>query len=85
MFCNLLLSFTEKYDPETGEPKANPKTWKANFRCAINSLPDIEELKDQGKSKGNDAFKVYRLNPKKPKKRTGKTHKFLFCSLFITF
>ena len=72
--CHILcISLTEKYDPETDEPKANPKIWKANFRCAINSLPDIEELKDQGKTKGNDAFKVYRLNPKKPKKtRTGK-------------
>lgn len=58
------LSFTEKYNPETDTPKANPKMWKANFRCAINSLPDIEELRDRGKTKGNDAYKVYRLIPR---------------------
>lgn len=54
----------EKYNPDTDTPKANPKMWKANFRCAINSLPDIEELRDRGKTKGNDAYKVYRLIPK---------------------
>ncbi|XP_071829376.1 uncharacterized protein [Apostichopus japonicus] len=55
---------TKKYNPETDTPKANPKMWKANFRCAINSLPDIEELRDRGKTKGNDAYKVYRLIPR---------------------
>lgn len=55
---------TKKYNPDTDMPKANPKMWKANFRCAINSLPDIEELRDRGKTKGNDAYKVYRLIPR---------------------
>ncbi|XP_071808832.1 uncharacterized protein [Asterias amurensis] len=59
---------TKKYDPVSNCPKANPKIWKANFRCAINSLPDILEVKDQGKSKGNDAYKIYKLIPKKARK-----------------
>ncbi|XP_063969173.1 uncharacterized protein LOC129281651 isoform X1 [Lytechinus pictus] len=60
---------TKKYDPTTDSPKANPKVWKANFRCAINSLPDIEELREKGKTKGNDAYKVYRLHPKKTRRQ----------------
>ena len=39
----------------------NPKTWKANFRCALNSLPDMEELTEQRTTKGNNAFKMYRI------------------------
>lgn len=69
-FPFLLFSPTEKYDPATDCPKANPKVWKANFRCAINSLPDIEELREKGKTKGNDAYKVYRLHPKKSKRQS---------------
>ncbi|KAJ6668625.1 hypothetical protein lerEdw1_012107 [Lerista edwardsae] len=52
---------TGKYQP--GVDKADPKTWKANFRCAMNSLPDIEEVKDKSVKKGNDAFRVYRMLP----------------------
>ena len=81
LFCVCLkvfpffLHFAEKYDPVSNTPKANPKIWKANFRCAINSLPDILEVKGQGKSKGNDAFKIYKLIPKKAKKpRTRKSY-----------
>ncbi|XP_028405141.1 interferon regulatory factor 1-like isoform X2 [Dendronephthya gigantea] len=50
----------------TGKYKSNeapnPKTWKANFRCALNSLPDMEEMVHQRMTKGNDAFKVYKIN-----------------------
>ena len=46
----------------------DPKRWKANFRCALNSLPDVEELKNKGLRKGNNAFKIYRfLDEKKYK------------------
>ncbi|CAG2231117.1 IRF2 [Mytilus edulis] len=46
----------------------DPKRWKANFRCALNSLPDVEELKDRGLRKGNNAFKIYKfLDEKKMK------------------
>ncbi|MBN3278626.1 IRF2 factor, partial [Polyodon spathula] len=50
---------TGKYQP--GVDKPDPKTWKANFRCAMNSLPDIEEVKDKSIKKGSHAFKVYRM------------------------
>jgi hypothetical protein len=39
----------------------DPKRWKANFRCALNSLPDVRQLKDQGHIKVKDAYKVYQF------------------------
>ncbi|KAM9788585.1 uncharacterized protein ACB057_013131 [Neosynchiropus ocellatus] len=48
----------------------DPKTWKANFRCAMNSLPDIEEVKDRSVNKGHMAARVYRMLPAK---RRGET------------
>lgn len=39
----------------------DPKRWKANFRCALNSLRDVEEVKDMSVSKGQNAFKVYKM------------------------
>ncbi|XP_071762809.1 interferon regulatory factor 1b isoform X2 [Centroberyx gerrardi] len=50
-----------------GQTSADPKTWKANFRCAMNSLPDIEEVKDRSINKGHQAVRVYRMLPVSPK------------------
>lgn len=50
---------TGKY--QQGADKPDPKTWKANFRCAMNSLPDIEEVKDKSIKKGTNAFRVYKM------------------------
>ncbi|KPP79162.1 hypothetical protein Z043_101280 [Scleropages formosus] len=63
---------TGRYKP--GIDKPDPKTWKANFRCALNSLPDVKELHDRSTKKGNNAFRVYMLLPsvKTPKRRKGK-------------
>lgn len=47
----------------------DPKTWKANFRCAMNSLPDIEEVKDKSINKGHQAMRVFRMLPPTPKSR----------------
>ncbi|XP_041915140.1 interferon regulatory factor 2-like isoform X1 [Alosa sapidissima] len=58
LFMNWAIH-TGKYHPGVDQP--DPKTWKANFRCAMNSLPDIEEVKDKSIKKGNNAFKVYRM------------------------
>ncbi|XP_062373886.1 interferon regulatory factor 2-like [Sardina pilchardus] len=58
LFMNWAIH-TGKYHP--GDDQPDPKTWKANFRCAMNSLPDIEEVKDKSIKKGNNAFKVYRM------------------------
>uniref|UniRef100_A0A4W5N7A7 Interferon regulatory factor n=1 Tax=Hucho hucho TaxID=62062 RepID=A0A4W5N7A7_9TELE len=44
-----------------GETKPDPKTWKANFRCAMNSLPDIEEVKDKSINRGCGAVRVYKM------------------------
>ncbi|XP_052007243.1 interferon regulatory factor 1-like isoform X1 [Xyrauchen texanus] len=52
---------TGRYKPGTDKP--DPKTWKANFRCALNSLPDVKELQDKSMKKGHNAFRVYILLP----------------------
>ncbi|XP_051533970.1 interferon regulatory factor 1-like isoform X1 [Myxocyprinus asiaticus] len=52
-----------------GVTPPDPKTWKANFRCAMNSLPDIEEVKDKSVNKGCGAVRVYRMLPAVPKKK----------------
>ncbi|XP_051960446.1 interferon regulatory factor 1-like isoform X2 [Xyrauchen texanus] len=52
-----------------GVTPPDPKTWKANFRCAMNSLPDIEEVKDKSVNKGCGAVRVYRMLPAVAKKK----------------
>ncbi|KAK7130523.1 hypothetical protein R3I94_015861 [Phoxinus phoxinus] len=52
-----------------GHTSPDPKTWKANFRCAMNSLPDIEEVKDRSVNKGCGAVRVYRMLPAVCKKK----------------
>lgn len=41
----------------------DPKTWKANFRCAMNSLPDITEVKTMSINKGHQAVRVFKMLP----------------------
>ncbi|KAK3579482.1 hypothetical protein CHS0354_028300 [Potamilus streckersoni] len=43
------------------ENNQDTKRWKANFRCALNSLSDVKEQKDSGVKKGANAFKVYKF------------------------
>ncbi|XP_042272101.1 interferon regulatory factor 2-like [Thunnus maccoyii] len=52
---------TGRYQP--GKDKPDPKTWKANFRCALNSLPDICELREHSRKRGSNAYRVYRMLP----------------------
>ncbi|XP_029001258.1 uncharacterized protein LOC114852785 isoform X1 [Betta splendens] len=52
---------TGRYRP--GKDKPDPKTWKANFRCALNSLPDICELQEYSRKRGSNAYRVYRMLP----------------------
>ncbi|KAL3885276.1 hypothetical protein ACJMK2_025360 [Sinanodonta woodiana] len=62
-------SLFEKWAIHTGRHyDSDHKRWKANFRCALNSLPDVIELKEQGVKKGNNAFKVYRFLDEKESK-----------------
>ncbi|XP_068171914.1 interferon regulatory factor 1-like [Antennarius striatus] len=52
---------TGRYRPDKDKP--DPKTWKANFRCALNSLPDIRELPEYSRKRGTNAYRVYRMMP----------------------
>lgn len=61
LYAFLLFRPVGRY--KAGEKEPDPKTWKANFRCAMNSLPDIEEVKDQSRNKGSSAVRVYRMLP----------------------
>ncbi|XP_041362983.1 interferon regulatory factor 2-like isoform X2 [Gigantopelta aegis] len=66
VFCRWALH-TGKF--KTGDPP-NPKLWKANFRCALNSLPDVKRLPSE--TKGQNALRRYQfLDPSqaKPKGR----------------
>ena len=78
----------ERWARHTGKfidgDEPDPKRWKANFRCALNSLPDVEELKDKSVRKGNNAYKIYRfLDEKKMKSKNrnskpkGETHDYI--------
>lgn len=71
-----------RYKP--GIDKPDPKTWKANFRCALNSLTDVKELQDKSIKKGHNAFRVYILLPhsKTIKRRKGICTCNLFGKLF---
>ncbi|CAL8238086.1 unnamed protein product, partial [Merluccius merluccius] len=44
-----------------GVDESDPKKWKANFRCAMNSLPDVEQIKGKSVNKGQQAVRVYRM------------------------
>lgn len=66
----LSLVASGRYRP--GKDKPDPKTWKANFRCALNSLPDVCELHEHSRKRGNNAFRVYRMMPStQPQRRRG--------------
>ncbi|KAK0156333.1 Interferon regulatory factor 2 [Merluccius polli] len=63
---------TGRYRPGRDQP--DPKTWKANFRCALNSLTDVSELQDRSRKTGNLASRVYRMLPRTaPRTHTRKT------------
>lgn len=50
---------TGKFNPK----KSDCKRWKANFRCALNSLPDVVEIKEKCNTRSRNPYKVYRLLP----------------------
>ena len=53
------LSCAGKYRP--GLDQVNPKRWKANFRCALNSLSDVKEVPSMSRKNGADGYMVCRL------------------------
>lgn len=72
------MVFTGKY---TKGQSSDPKTWKANFRCAMNSLPDIEEVKDKSINKGHQAMRVFRMLPAVSKNK-GEKHFLAYFKIF---
>lgn len=64
----------ERWARHTGKfvdgDKPDPKRWKANFRCALNSLPDVRELSHLSVRRGNNAFKIYQFCAEKKSKRS---------------
>ena len=57
--CFAWALYTGKY--KEGWDIPDPRKWKTNFRCALNALPDIKEVRGKSCPKGKDAFKIYRM------------------------
>lgn len=87
IFCLILycIVLTGKYDPSN----ENPKKWKANFRCALNSLPDVIIVPALCVRKGKDAYRVFKILPEKipekvrESKSTSTAYKSMSYKLYI--
>jgi len=53
-----MLSCSGRYEADS---KGGFKRWKANFRCALNSLRDVEEVPEESGMKKPEPYKVYHL------------------------
>ncbi len=67
------ISIAGKFKPDSEGSVNDPKTWKATFRCALNSLPDVTEVKEMSEKKGPTAYKVYQFLEPKKNRRPRKT------------
>ncbi|CAB3979491.1 interferon regulatory factor 1-like [Paramuricea clavata] len=56
--------YKKRYKP--GNDRKNAKLWKSRFRCALNALNDVRELKTLSKTKGEDPKKIYQFLQKQP-------------------
>ncbi|CAK8686627.1 uncharacterized protein LOC143444122 [Clavelina lepadiformis] len=61
-----------EWSDHTGASPRDVKQHKANFRCALNSLRDVSQVQNLNKSKGDDAYRVYQMMPKRNNKRSNK-------------
>ncbi|XP_067673215.1 interferon regulatory factor 1-like isoform X2 [Haliotis asinina] len=63
------------------DKRKDPKRWKANFRCALNSLPDVERVPGH-LAKGSQAVRRYRfLTPEESKRKTAKSRSRKRCRI----
>ena len=46
---------------KAGNDRKNAKLWKSRFRCALNALNDVRELKTLSNTKGENARKIYQF------------------------
>ena len=56
--------------------ESDPTVWKINFRCAINGLKDIQEIKDMQ----TEDCRVYRVHPSTGRKRARSARRARFSS-----
>jgi len=62
---------TGKYKPQENKSVGyDPTTWKINFRCALNGLKDIMEMKECQ----TEFYRVYKVLPSAAKKKRGKVY-----------
>ena len=54
-------TYTGKY--KEGRDLPDPRKWKTNFRCALNALPDIKDIREESCPGGKDAYKIYKMQP----------------------
>ncbi|XP_073231970.1 interferon regulatory factor 2-like [Porites lutea] len=52
-----------------GRDLPDPRKWKTNFRCALNALPDIKEIREESCPRGKDAYKIYKMRPVRGRSR----------------
>ena len=58
----------------TGKPvslanNADPRRWKANFRCALNARKHVVPLPERSQPRGSSAYRVYVMKPRSKQKQ----------------
>ncbi|XP_076459945.1 uncharacterized protein LOC143293026 isoform X2 [Babylonia areolata] len=71
--ARLFKAWAEHTGRHTVDDPEDHKRWKSNFRCAIHSLPEVDEVQRKDGRKGPKAKRVYTiLEEPKPKKKSKK-------------
>ncbi|XP_048752702.1 interferon regulatory factor 1-like isoform X2 [Ostrea edulis] len=69
-----------------GVDQADWPTWKTRFRCALNKLPDIQEMKEYNQLDGSEPFRAYKFLSKEElnQKKLGNNEYREVCTLTPT-